>query len=30
MSNEGMALETKVRHGLDIDGANRETVVVIG
>jgi hypothetical protein len=30
MSNEGMTSKTKVRRGLDIDGANREMVVVIG
>jgi hypothetical protein len=30
MSNEGMALKTKVRCGLDISGANRKMVVVIG
>ena len=30
MSNEGMVLKTKVRHGLDINSANREMVIVIG
>jgi len=30
MSNEGMELKTKVRHGLDINSENREMVEVIG